>query len=160
MVPQIHENTCGLGSIKLTSGFYAKSIIYLTFFIGNCIKGTDNYTVDYEDGKYLFSSKEDKDKFVENPENYAPQYGGFCAMAMTKGKDIRPNPKCFSIENGKLYFFPRIFFGLLNAKNQWLDDSENKRLSADKAWEKLNSKSYSFMLSKFWGFIFIPKSPI
>ena len=60
-------------------------------------------------------------------------------MAMTKGEDIRPIPKCFSIRKGKLYFFTRIFFGLLDAENQWIDDSENKRLSADKAWEKLNA---------------------
>ena len=111
----------------------------LEFFNGKAVEGSKDYSVEYNGGKYLFSSEENKSKFIENPEAFSPQYGGFCAMAMTKGQELRPNPRCFSVENGKLYFFTRIFFGLLDAKKQWIKDPEEKRSSADEAWKKVNS---------------------
>ena len=122
----------------LKNGIAVQGYDVVEFFNGNTIKGSTNYSVDYNDAKYLFSSEENKNKFEENPQDFCPQYGGFCAMAMTKGDDIRPNPECYSVENGKLYFFTRIFFGLLDAKKQW-DKDTNKKNEADVEWQKLNS---------------------
>ena len=122
----------------LKDGIAVQGYDVVEFFNGKGKKGSEKYTVDFDGGKYFFTSNENKEKFLENPDEFRPQYGGFCAMAMTKGEDIRPNPKCFSIEDGKLYFFTRVFFGLLDAKKQWVNDCVNKKLSADKAWKKLN----------------------
>ncbi len=111
----------------------------VAFFNGNAVKGKASISADYQGAKYLFSSEENKLKFNANPNSYTPQYGGFCAMAVAKGEELRPNPKCFSVENGKLYFFTRIFFGLLDAKRHWLKKPEEQRSIADKEWENMNS---------------------
>ena len=121
----------------LKNGTAVQGYDVVEFFNGKSKKGSEDFIVEHNGARYFFTSIENKEKFIANPEGLLPQYGGFCAMAMTKGEDIRPNPKCFSIEEGKLYFFTRVFFGLLDAKKQWVNDCENKKRSADTAWENL-----------------------
>jgi hypothetical protein len=41
--------------------------------------------------------------FNQNPEKYAPQYGGFCAFGATFGKKFEVDGKAFEIVDGKLY---------------------------------------------------------
>lgn len=123
----------------LKNGIAVQGYDAVEFFQGNAIKGSEDIVVEFNDANYLFTSEENKQKFQLNPEAFCPQYGGFCSMAMTKGQELRPNPKCFSVEKGKLYFYTRIFFGLLDAKKQWVKDREEKRLMANEAWKKLNS---------------------
>jgi len=40
------------------------------------------YQTAYDGALYYFSSKDNMKKFIENPDKYVPQYGGFCAVAM------------------------------------------------------------------------------
>ena len=123
----------------LKSGIAVQGYDSVAYFNGSAVKGSENYATEYNGAKYLFSSIENQNKFDKNPELFCPQYGGYCSMAMTKGQELKPNPKCFIVENEKLYFFTRIFFGLLDAKNQWLKNPEEKKSIADKSWEDLNS---------------------
>jgi YHS domain-containing protein len=122
----------------LKNGIAVQGYDTVEFFNGKAIQGSDNYSSEYQGAKYLFSSAENKEKFDKDPELFCPQYGGFCSMAMTKGQELRPNPKCFTVENGKLYFFTRLFFGLLDAKKQWIKDPDDKRSTADEAYKNMN----------------------
>src|SRR5688572_30529705 len=66
------------------------------------VKGDANHTEWFHGAKYQFSSREHQELFRNNPKQYLPQYGGFCAYAMSLGK-VRPvNPEIFSIEDGRL----------------------------------------------------------
>lgn len=66
------------------------------------IKGDPKHTEWFHGAKYYFTSREHREMFRDNPRKYLPQYGGFCAYAMSLGK-IRPvNPQIFSIEDGRL----------------------------------------------------------
>jgi 4-alpha-glucanotransferase len=89
--------------------------------------------------KYFFSSEENKEKFMASSGSFLPQYGGFCAIAMSEGKEVNPNPKSWEVRDGKLYFFTRMLFGIIDAKRQWVKAPEEKRSLADAAWEKLNN---------------------
>ncbi len=87
----------------------------------------------------MFSSKENSEKFEASPEVFAPQYGGYCAIAMSEDKEVIPNPKSWEVRDGKLYFFTRMLFGIIDAKRQWVKKPEELRASADTAWAKMNS---------------------
>lgn len=39
----------------------------------------------------------------ENPKAFAPQYGGYCAWAISQGKLAKGDPKVYALVNGKLY---------------------------------------------------------
>jgi len=52
---------------------------------------------------YQFASKEDQAAFEADPAKYVPQYGGFCALATSKGIKADIDPHAFAINDGKLY---------------------------------------------------------
>lgn len=124
---------------NLKEGIAAQGYDVVSFFNGSPKKGNQSYTANYDGGKYLFASLEDKDKFESAPESYAPQYGGYCAIAMSEDKELDPNPKSWEVRDGKLYFFTRMLFGIIDAKRQWVKKPEELRALADTAWAKMNA---------------------
>ncbi|HEX7136292.1 MAG TPA: YHS domain-containing (seleno)protein [Vicinamibacterales bacterium] len=62
---------------------------------------------EYEWGglRYRFSRAEHRELFKANPERYAPQFGNFCAMALSKGELAEADPENWLISDGKLYVF-------------------------------------------------------
>lgn len=76
----------------------------VAYFTENkAVKGNKNQVYQWHGAKWLFSSSEHRALFVNNPEKYAPQYGGWCAYAMSDGRTVAINPKAFEIYNDKLY---------------------------------------------------------
>lgn len=91
--------------------------------------GDKKFTEWFHGAKYLFTSREHQELFRENPKKYLPQYGGFCAYAMSLGK-IRPvNPEIWSIEDGRLMlqhtqeaydlFYKDVKGNIVKADNKW-----------------------------------------
>jgi YHS domain-containing protein len=67
------------------------------------VKGDPKFSSTYRGAIYYFASAADKSAFDKSPAKYAPQYGGFCANGMTKGKLNDIDPNVFFIHKGKLY---------------------------------------------------------
>ena len=91
----------------------------------------------YNGAKYKFSSQEHLTTFKTNPEKYVPQYGGFCAYAISeKGKKVSINPEAFEVRNGKLYLFYKTFF--TNTLESWQEgDTKNMINKANSNWKKI-----------------------
>lgn len=51
------------------------------------VMGLDSITATYLDYTFYFSSAENKAKFEENPEYYAPRWGGFCSLGIAWEQD-------------------------------------------------------------------------
>jgi len=124
---------------NLKNGLAAQGYDVVSFFNGNPQKGNQNFTANYDSGEFLFASKENKEKFEASPEAFAPQYGGYCAIAMSEGAEANPNPKSWEVRDNKLYFFTRMLFGIIDAKRQWVKKPEELRNLADAAWTKMNA---------------------
>lgn len=73
------------------------------FTQGKPVEGNADYTAQYDDVTWQFSSAENRDKFVADPAKYAPQYGGFCAFGAAMGFKVPVVPEAWSIVDGKLY---------------------------------------------------------
>ncbi len=67
------------------------------------VKGSDEFTHKWKGATWKFSSAENRDKFSANPEKYSPQYGGYCAFAVSHNFTKPVNPKYWKIVDGKLY---------------------------------------------------------
>ncbi|MBG7630330.1 MAG: YHS domain-containing protein [Bacteroidetes bacterium] len=124
---------------NLKDGIAAQEYDVLSFFHGSPKKGISSITASYDNGTFYFSSEVNKSKFEKSPETFAPQYGGYCAIAMSEGAEVNPNPKSWEVRDGNLYFFTRMFFGIIDAKRQWVKKPEELRDLADAAWAKMNS---------------------
>ncbi|WP_417584461.1 YHS domain-containing (seleno)protein [Pelagibacterium sp.] len=54
---------------------------------------------------WYFVSAANRDIFANNPEVYAPLFGGHCAMAMARGHLSDGNPQIFRMVGGRLMLF-------------------------------------------------------
>ncbi len=67
------------------------------------VKGQSQYAYEYKGATWRFSSAENLAAFAAAPDAYAPQYGGYCAWAVSQGYTAPGNPKNWSVVEGKLY---------------------------------------------------------
>lgn len=89
----------GLFSDRAVSGY--DTVAYFTE--GRPVKGERRFSTEYEGATWLFSSAENLARFEADPEAYAPQYGGYCAWAVSQGYTASGDPDNWAIEGGKLY---------------------------------------------------------
>ncbi|MBY8976011.1 YHS domain-containing protein [Rhodobacteraceae bacterium NNCM2] len=73
------------------------------FTEGKPVKGSKAHSFEWKGATWLFSSAEHRDMFAANPEQYAPQFGGYCAYAITHDRTAPIDPTVFAIVDGKLY---------------------------------------------------------
>lgn len=66
-------------------------------------KGKPEFTFSWNDAQWYFANATHRDLFAANPDRYAPQFGGFCSMALTVGKVKDVDPEVWTIVEGKLY---------------------------------------------------------
>jgi hypothetical protein len=69
----------------------------------NAVKGSETYVLEWNNAKWLFSSKQHLDSFKVDPAKYAPQYGGWCAYGVSDNHKAPTQPDAFTITGGKLY---------------------------------------------------------
>ena len=69
------------------------------------IRGTAQFSCEYQNKTWYFSSAENREAFLANPEDFIPQYGGYCAHSLSNDKLVRSNPESFSIRDNKLYLY-------------------------------------------------------
>jgi YHS domain-containing protein len=70
---------------------------------GRAIRGEDRYSIDWHGAAWHFASPENKALFAAEPERWSPQFGGFCAWAMSQGFKAATNPEVFRVVDGRLY---------------------------------------------------------
>ena len=80
---------------------------------------------------YYFQSAADKAAFDKEPAKYAPQYGGYCAMAMTMTKLEDVDPNFFLVYDGKLFLQRNEKAHMMFSK-----DPEGNHKMADGNWAK------------------------
>ena len=84
---------------------------------------------------FYFASEDNRQRFIDNPDAYLPQYGGYCAYGMSKGFVVSTAPEAFSLMGGKLYLNYS-----LRVRKTWLKDVPGHISNADRNWaQKLSS---------------------
>ena len=73
------------------------------FTQGKPVLGSARFKTVYKGAEFHFASAANLAKFKANPAAYAPQYGGYCAWAVSQGYTASADPKVWKIVGGKLY---------------------------------------------------------
>jgi YHS domain-containing protein len=121
-------------------GYIAEGYDVVAYFDNVAVEGDQQFSTKHDGINYKFVSKENLEKFKANPNNYMPQYGGYCAYALAdKGKKVGIDPNSFQIMDGKLYLFYDSF--LAHTLKLWNEeDPEELRQKADKNWTAIMKK--------------------
>lgn len=98
------------------------------------IRGNGHFTADYQGATYLFSNQANLDTFNDDPEKYAPAYGGFCAYGVSVGKKFIGDPEVWRVVDGRLYLNLDA-----NIQDQWFKDVPGRIKAADGEWERIKS---------------------
>lgn len=69
------------------------------------VKGKQEFSYTFDGLEYWFDSAEHRDMFIADPEKFAPQFQGYCAIALSRGKKVEADPLAWKIKDGKLYVF-------------------------------------------------------
>ena len=97
-----------LADDPIETGTFNNKAIYgydtVAYFTQNkAVKGSDKFMTTWRGAEWFFSSQEHLDMFSADPVKYAPQYGGYCAYAMSDGRLVGIDEDAFTILDGKLY---------------------------------------------------------
>jgi YHS domain-containing protein len=102
------------------------------FSEGKPVEGEEDITYDYGGVTWRFASAANRDAFAADPARYAPQYGGYCAWAVSQGYTASTVREAWHIEDGKLY---------LNyskgVQSRWQEDIPGHISQADANWPGL-----------------------
>ncbi len=99
------------------------------------VNGSPFISATHQGATYFFANEEHKKLFEQNPGNYVPQYGGFCAYGAALGALFPVDISTWQVRNGKLY---------LNLNPEILKkfnaDFQANVAKADKNWPEIISK--------------------
>jgi YHS domain-containing protein len=97
--------------------------------------GKPEHAIVHKGSRFLFASAENQRKFAADPERYAPQFGGFCALGTANGYKVATEPDAFAVVNGKLY---------LNYNRQvldlWTEDQASYIERAERNWPEVSKQ--------------------
>jgi YHS domain-containing protein len=81
------------------------------------VKGTYLYQVTWKGATWHFSDLEYRNEFAKTPRKFEPEFGGYDAFGVTKGRTYPTDQEVFTFKEGKVYFFHS-----LKTKEQWAKD--------------------------------------
>lgn len=102
------------------------------FTEGEPVEGVSEHAAQWRGAEWRFASREHLQRFREDPQRYAPAYGGYCALAVAKGTTAAGDPHQWTIHNGRLYLN-------YDAETQakWNEDREAHIAAADRNWPEV-----------------------
>jgi len=99
------------------------------FTQGKPVKGSRIHKSNYKGSTFLFASARNKATFDGNTAKYAPQYGGYCSYAVSKGYTAKTDPKAWAVVNDKLYLNYN-----LDVRSIWSEDITGNISRANAHW--------------------------
>jgi YHS domain-containing protein len=106
------------------------------FTDGRAVRGSAGFAHVHEGTTYHFASAAHRDAFAAEPARYLPQYGGFCAWAVSRGYTAPTDPLAWRIVDGRLFLnYSR------SVQRTWEQDAPGNIRKGDTNWPGLRNKS-------------------
>ena len=102
------------------------------FTDGRPVQGRSDYEYLWHKLRWRFASSEHRDMFSKDPNRYAPQYDGYCAMGVTNDAAAHKDsvdPNAWAIVDGRLYLVHNTFW-----LEKWREQAAEYIKRADLNW--------------------------
>jgi YHS domain-containing protein len=131
------SSTPPVDPVNTTDGVAVKGYDPVAYFTdGHATPGIIEYTYRYKGVTYQFASEQNLNHFKADPGKYLPQYGGYCAYAISLNRIADIDPSRWAIVDGKLY----LNNGYL-AQTLWSVNKRGNIESADRNWPQYPKKA-------------------
>ena len=118
---------------RLAAGGYDVTAYFLK---GRPAAGSATHQLQYKGATWRFQSADAKARFRANPAAYAPQFGGYCAWAVSQGYIAPGDPTQWKVVDGKLY----LNFNA-RAKELWEADQAHAIVRGHANWPAVLTKN-------------------
>jgi YHS domain-containing protein len=119
------------GQFFASEGIAIRGYDTVSYFTDNkAVEGKAEYAYSWHGATWHFSSAKNLELFKASPQNYVPQFGGFCALGAAHEGAVPTNPEVFTIYKGRLYLNMTAPVGIT-----WRLNSDFHIERATKAWE-------------------------
>jgi YHS domain-containing protein len=105
------------------------------FTVKSPLKGKPEFTSEFKGAKYRFHSAKNQAAFEAEPAKYEPQFGGYCAYGVSKGKLVEIDPEAFQIVEGRL-----LLQYSKSVRDDFNENTQGNLKKADANWPKLVEK--------------------
>jgi len=102
---------------------------------GRATIGNPKFEHSWNDAIWRFASKSNRDRFKRDPKRYAPQFGGYCAWAISRGYTADVDPEAFQIVDGRVYLIYS-----KSVQRRWEQDIPGNIAKAEANWPAVLSK--------------------
>ena len=103
----------------------------VAFFEQNqAIKGSADFSYEWKGANWNFASEDGLAKFKADPEKFLPEFGGYCAFAVSKGFTATPDPNSWYVHNNKLFLFADT-----GVKDKWISQLPDILETGTKKWQ-------------------------
>lgn len=99
------------------------------------VEGSAKFEFAWNGAKWRFASAANRDLFAAAPEKYAPQFGGYCAWAVSRGYTAGVDPKAWKVVNEKLYLNYDF-----DVQKQWEADEPSNIAKGEVNWPEILKK--------------------
>ena len=105
------------------------------FTDGKPVEGDRANSYEWQGVTWRFATPENLEAFKADPAKYAPQYGGYCAWAVSQGYTASADPQAWRIVDGKLYLNYS-----LDVQKTWEQDVPGNITKANANWPTVLEK--------------------
>lgn len=118
------------------SGVAIKGYDPVAYFTeGRAVEGSRDFEAEWMDVTWRFASAANRDAFTAAPERYAPQYGGYCAWAVSQGYTADIDPEAWKIVGGRLYLnYSK------SVQTRWQQDIPGNIAKGDANWPSIRAE--------------------
>jgi hypothetical protein len=102
---------------------------------GKPTAGSAAFEYRWKNAVWRFATAEHRDQFAKEPERYAPEFGGYCAYAVSRGYTADGDPSVWRIVDGRLYLNYST-----EAKRLWEQDVPGNIMKGRQNWPGVLAK--------------------
>lgn len=106
------------------------------FADGKPIPGLPTLPYEWNGAVWRFANAANRARFISDPAAFAPQFGGYCAWAVSRNYTADIDPDAFDIVDGKLYLNYSKFVQL-----RWKVNRDHNIRKAEQNWPKLTQSA-------------------
>lgn len=100
------------------------------------VPGSKDITLEHDGVTWRFASEANRALFKAEPAKYAPQFGGYCAWAVSQGYTAKGDPTAWSIVDSKLYLnYDK------SVRKTWLKNAQSFIKQGEANWPSALEKS-------------------